>query len=193
RRRHTRFSRDWSSDVCSSDLARDHARCAAHAGGHRARHPAARLGVRGVRARLPVRRAKPHARAVAAARASGAARDAAPEREGGGPRTLALHDLRTPFEDAGELEAQAAVGAGWRAEIGLEHALPEDRPELDLWSDRRHAALAALEREMQRNAEVAARRVKMIRDWAAEQNAILQRRAEHLYERLVQQARAYPY
>src|SRR5690606_39544899 len=23
RRRHTRFSRDWSSDVCSSDLARD--------------------------------------------------------------------------------------------------------------------------------------------------------------------------
>src|SRR5690606_40865555 len=24
RRRHTRFSRDWSSDVCSSDLAADH-------------------------------------------------------------------------------------------------------------------------------------------------------------------------
>src|SRR5690606_41064361 len=24
RRRHTRFSRDWSSDVCSSDLSRDH-------------------------------------------------------------------------------------------------------------------------------------------------------------------------
>src|SRR5690606_40688564 len=24
RRRHTRFSRDWSSDVCSSDLNRDH-------------------------------------------------------------------------------------------------------------------------------------------------------------------------
>src|SRR6266511_5351891 len=24
RRRHTRFSRDWSSDVCSSDLGRDH-------------------------------------------------------------------------------------------------------------------------------------------------------------------------
>src|SRR5690606_39964841 len=25
RRRHTRFSRDWSSDVCSSDLSADHA------------------------------------------------------------------------------------------------------------------------------------------------------------------------
>src|SRR5690606_40177015 len=24
RRRHTRFSRDWSSDVCSSDLFKDH-------------------------------------------------------------------------------------------------------------------------------------------------------------------------
>src|SRR5690606_39595784 len=31
RRRHTRFSRDWSSDVCSSDLGR---RCAADDGGH---------------------------------------------------------------------------------------------------------------------------------------------------------------
>src|SRR5690606_40762047 len=29
RRRHTRFSRDWSSDVCSSDLAEDVARLAA--------------------------------------------------------------------------------------------------------------------------------------------------------------------
>src|SRR5690606_40991589 len=28
RRRHTRFSRDWSSDVCSSDLRAAHLRCA---------------------------------------------------------------------------------------------------------------------------------------------------------------------
>src|SRR5690606_40723699 len=35
RRRHTRFSRDWSSDVCSSDLSR-----LLEAGGHRAGHVA---------------------------------------------------------------------------------------------------------------------------------------------------------
>src|SRR5690606_39327464 len=33
RRRHTRFSRDWSSDVCSSDLCRDRRRTAAADGG----------------------------------------------------------------------------------------------------------------------------------------------------------------
>src|SRR5690606_40540430 len=32
RRRHTRFSRDWSSDVCSSDLARDRVLLAVGAG-----------------------------------------------------------------------------------------------------------------------------------------------------------------
>src|SRR5690606_40970553 len=31
RRRHTRFSRDWSSDVCSSDLARARRACAGRA------------------------------------------------------------------------------------------------------------------------------------------------------------------
>src|SRR5690606_20472500 len=37
RRRHTRFSRDWSSDVCSSDLGRRRHRGAAHR--RRRRHP----------------------------------------------------------------------------------------------------------------------------------------------------------
>src|SRR5690606_40358406 len=38
RRRHTRFSRDWSSDVCSSDLrtARDRLGRGGHRGHHRA-------------------------------------------------------------------------------------------------------------------------------------------------------------
>src|SRR5690606_29714692 len=34
RRRHTRFSRDWSSDVCSSDLAKTHATGAVNAALH---------------------------------------------------------------------------------------------------------------------------------------------------------------
>src|SRR5690606_40809446 len=33
RRRHTRFSRDWSSDVCSSDLGFDFAAVGLHIGG----------------------------------------------------------------------------------------------------------------------------------------------------------------
>src|SRR5690606_40364308 len=37
RRRHTRFSRDWSSDVCSSDLPAD--RLQRHAGGPAAQPP----------------------------------------------------------------------------------------------------------------------------------------------------------
>src|SRR5436309_10340654 len=47
RRRHTRFSRDWSSDVCSSDLAGGHAglHAAAHRGiEQRHREPAVKIG-----------------------------------------------------------------------------------------------------------------------------------------------------
>src|SRR5690606_39966481 len=40
RRRHTRFSRDWSSDVCSSDLATmDHLRQGIHLRGYAQKNP----------------------------------------------------------------------------------------------------------------------------------------------------------
>src|SRR6266550_6372639 len=52
RRRHTRCSRDWSSDVCSSDLARlREARRLHHASRLRARHPPGAPAPRGRRAR----------------------------------------------------------------------------------------------------------------------------------------------
>src|SRR5207302_6129615 len=43
RRRHTRFSRDWSSDVCSSDLAPNSCKLAEESSGRLAQHE--RLGV----------------------------------------------------------------------------------------------------------------------------------------------------
>src|SRR5690606_40382918 len=41
RRRHTRFSRDWSSDVCSSDLIAEVAEDIAHTGAYRLRREVA--------------------------------------------------------------------------------------------------------------------------------------------------------
>src|SRR5690606_11586424 len=57
RRRHTRFSRDWSSDVCSSDLSQlnregsDMARCTAPSRGHRTASGAAACPACGGRSR----------------------------------------------------------------------------------------------------------------------------------------------
>src|SRR3712207_9099181 len=46
RRRHTRYWRDWSSDVCSSDLRPQPRRRGRRAGGAERRRQAARLGPR---------------------------------------------------------------------------------------------------------------------------------------------------
>src|SRR5690606_39640434 len=46
-RRHTRFSRDWSSDVCSSDLTGAGAANGLPAGSRRARWPETAMGVGG--------------------------------------------------------------------------------------------------------------------------------------------------
>src|SRR5690606_40007217 len=51
RRRHTRFSRDWSSDVCSSDLRRGGAK--RRGGVVSSREPSARIPPRPRRRRVP--------------------------------------------------------------------------------------------------------------------------------------------
>src|SRR5690606_39454552 len=67
RRRHTRFSRDWSSDVCSSDLCLDSFKTGCQAGAMTTRdleHLLRETGLRVTRPRLAVLRAvhdHPHA------------------------------------------------------------------------------------------------------------------------------------
>ncbi|HEX6938604.1 MAG TPA: host-nuclease inhibitor Gam family protein [Longimicrobiales bacterium] len=104
--------------------------------------------------------------------------------------TLVL-DTVQPHDEA--VRDDAAEFAAWLEEEDLADAAPADRVELDIWFDRRLAALAAIEAEMRRNEEVAQRRIEMIRAWMEEQNAALQRRADFLRSLLEQAARAYPY
>ena len=92
-----------------------------------------------------------------------------------------------------DAQDHAAEFAAWLEEEDLADAAPADRVELDVWFDRRLAALAAIEAEMRRNEEVAQRRIEMIRAWLEEQNAVLERRADFLRGLLEQAARAYPY
>ena len=81
----------------------------------------------------------------------------------------------------------------WMISEGLADEAPADRVDLDVWLDRRLAVLAALERQIEQNTEVARRRIEMIRDWMETENAALQRRADFLRSLLEQAARAYPY
>lgn len=104
--------------------------------------------------------------------------------------TLVL-DTVQPHDEA--VRDDAAEFAAWLEEENLADAAPDDRVELDVWFDRRLAALAAIEAEMRRNEEVAQRRIEMIRAWMEEQNAVLERRANFLRGLLEQAARAYPY
>lgn len=77
--------------------------------------------------------------------------------------------------------------------LGLTGAQPESGVDLDVWIDVRLEAIARVQAEMAHNADVAARRMKMLADWRDEQNAVLARRAEYLTRQIEEVARAYPY
>lgn len=101
--------------------------------------------------------------------------------------TLVQADV-LPRDDAADTDITE-----WMISEGLAEEVPADRVDLDVWLDRRLAVLAALERQIEQNTEVARRRIEMIRSWMETENAALQRRADFLRSLLEQAARAYPY
>src|SRR3712207_5662860 len=110
RRRHTRYWRDWSSDVCSSDLP------ALPDGGHN--RPRSKPGQA---VRLPGRRARGHARRAGCcgppAQGQGLAR--APLRSLGGRRPAAGAEtpLRTVFREVEELAGEQQLVAAQRGQV----------------------------------------------------------------------------
>lgn len=94
--------------------------------------------------------------------------------------------------------AEAAEGVwyeDWLAENGLDDTQPivGAPADMDVWVDRRLAAIAGIETEMARNDQAAARRKAMIEDWRAGENAALERSAEYLRRDLEVIALSYPY
>lgn len=68
-----------------------------------------------------------------------------------------------------------------------------DRVDLDLWIDRRLAALWRITEEMEHNRRVAEARISEVEDWLAATNGRLERRAELLRQQVMAAAAAYPY
>src|SRR5690606_34434122 len=151
---HTRFSRDWSSDVCSSDLPGEPRRTAAHRG-RRAGRPRGR----GPPARGPHHRAGAARRAAHQGRAARAARRAPPARRRRAGRAVrdpgqGRPDGRVPRpagpEGAGmtgqDLPGVVGVYGGGRMGAGIAHAFVLAGSAVTVVETDAAAALAARER-----------------------------------------------
>lgn len=68
-----------------------------------------------------------------------------------------------------------------------------DRVDLDLWIDRRLAALWRITEEVEHNRRVAEARIREVEDWLASENRPLDRKREFLEQQVLAAARNYPY